>query len=245
MAGAHEAAKVAAARHAVDRYVQPGLKLALGTGSTAEEAVRALRARFPGTAFDCVASSSATEELARGLGLPVRPLRGGDRFDLMLDGADEVAPSLELTKGGGGALLREKLLARLSRRLVVLVDRSKLVRALGERAPIPVEVVPFCRPVLEHELSSEGYAVLVRVGRDGRPFRTENGNELLDLRPPSPVVAPLELDRALRAHVGVVETGLFLGLAERVIVGDDDGSVHELLPPSPSAPSARGRPPAR
>ena len=140
-------AKAAAARRGAE-MVRPDMRLALGTGSTAAEAVRALAERFPGMALDCVASSRATEELALSLGILVRPLRADDRFDLMLDGADEVTPSLDLTKGGGGALLREKLLARLSRELVILVDPTKLVAHLGERSPIPVEVVPFARAVL-------------------------------------------------------------------------------------------------
>jgi ribose 5-phosphate isomerase A len=226
------AAKRAAAAFAVERFVRPGLTLALGTGSTAAEAVRAIRARYPDTPFDCVASSRATEELARSLGLGVRPLRADDRFDLMLDGADEVAPTLDLTKGAGGALLREKLLARCSARLVVLVDPSKLVRALGEKAPLPVEVVPFARPVLARELERAGYAVAVRVVEGGAPFVTDNGNEILDLRPPAPLADPRRTDRELRDRTGVVETGLFVGLAERAVVGSEGGAVEERLAPA-------------
>jgi len=144
-----ERAKVVAARYAVEHHVRPGLRIALGTGSTAAQAVRAIAERFPDGKFDCVASSRGTEDLARELHIPVRALRGDDRFDLMLDGADEVSPALDMTKGGGGALLREKLLARRSASVVIVVDPSKLVGALGERASIPVEVVPFARPVLE------------------------------------------------------------------------------------------------
>jgi len=234
------AAKAAAARAAVDRYVRPGSRLALGTGTTAEEAVRALRVLHPTATFDCVASSAATERLASSLGLAVRPLRGDDRFDLMIDGADEVTPQLDLTKGRGGALLREKLLARLADRLVIVVDESKLVTAIGERAPIPVEVVPYCRPVLERSLAREGFAVAVRrVARE--TFRTENGNEVLDLTPAAPVREPAEVARRLRSHVGVVETGLFVGIAERAVVGSPSGGVRELLP----KPTATGRDPRR
>ena len=132
-----EAAKAAAARHAVARYVRPPQRLALGTGTTAQHAVREIARVHPRAALDCVASSCATEELARSLGLAVRALAPEDRFDLMLDGADEVTPAFALTKGGGGALLREKLLAHLSRDVVILVDPTKLVRTLGERSPIP------------------------------------------------------------------------------------------------------------
>ncbi len=220
-------AKTAAARYAVEHYARPGGRVALGTGSTAAEAVRALARRFPGDPCDCVASSRATENLARSLGLAVRPLRGGDRFDLMLDGADEVSPALDLTKGGGGALLREKLLARLSDALVILVDPSKLVNALGERHRIPIEVVPFARPAVEHAVRARGYRPRLRTAPDGEPFRTDNGNEILDLAPAAPIADPAAEERALSDLTGVVETGLFVGLAHRVVIGYPDGHVEE------------------
>jgi len=225
-----ERAKVVAARYAVEHHVRPGLRLALGTGSTAAQAVRAIAERFPHGKFDCVATSRATDALARELEIPVRPLRGDDRFDLMLDGADEVTPGLDMTKGGGGALFREKLLARLSASVVIMVDPSKLVGALGERASIPVEVVPFGRPVLERELAAEGYRVRLRVGADGRPFISDNGNEILDLSPREPVHDPTAAAEALRSHTGVVETGVFAGMADLVIVGYSDGRVEERRP---------------
>ncbi|HTW56082.1 MAG TPA: ribose 5-phosphate isomerase A [Thermoplasmata archaeon] len=226
-------AKAAAAARAVERLVRPGLRLALGTGSTAAEAVRAIAARFPQGRFDCVASSRATEELARSLGIAVRPLAAEDRFDLMLDGADEVTPDLALTKGGGGALLREKLLAHLAREVAIVVDASKLVARLGERHPIPVEVVPFARPVLERELADDGYAVRRRRRPDGGVFATDNGNEILDLTPPRPLDAPAAAEERLKAHVGVVEVGLFVGYAHRLFVGYPDGRVEERAAPVP------------
>jgi ribose 5-phosphate isomerase A len=226
-----ERAKVVAARYAVEHHVRPGQRLALGTGSTAAQAVRAIAERFPDGKFDCVASSSATEELARELHIPVRALRGDDHFDLMLDGADEVSPALDMTKGGGGALLREKLLAHRSTSVVILIDPSKLVEALGERASIPVEVVPFARPVLERELAEDGYRVRLRVGGDGRPFITDNGNEVLDLSPREPIRTPVTASEAIRRHTGVVEVGIFSGLANLVIVGYPDGKVEEKRPP--------------
>jgi ribose 5-phosphate isomerase A len=229
VADPRDAAKAAAARYAVERYVRPGARLALGTGSTAEHAVRAIRAVHPGEAFECVASSAATERLASSLGLGVRPLRGDDRFDLMLDGADEVTAALDLTKGGGGALLREKFLARLAQRLVIMVDDSKLVATLGERAPVPVEVVPYCRPVLVRQLADDGFTVRLRSAPGGGAYRTENGNEVLDLVPTRPIDRPAEVDARLRSRVGVVETGLFVGLAERAVVGAPSGSVRELV----------------
>ncbi|HTW39789.1 MAG TPA: ribose-5-phosphate isomerase RpiA [Thermoplasmata archaeon] len=227
-----ERAKQVAARHGVER-VRDGMRLALGTGSTAAAAVRALHERYPTGSFDCVSSSRATEELARSLGISVRSLRADDRFDVMLDGADEVTPTLDLTKGGGGALLREKLLARLSREVVILVDPSKLVDRLGSKAPIPVEVVPFARTVLAHRFEHEGYRVRHRVATDGRPYLTDNGNEILDLTPPRPLEDPAVTLASLSGATGVVEVGLFVGLASLVIVGYPDGHAEERTRPPP------------
>ena len=228
-------AKTAAAHRGVER-VRPGMRLALGTGSTAGLAVRAIAEKFPGVAFDCVSSSRETEELARSLGIPVRPLRADDRFDLMLDGADEVTPSLDLTKGGGGALLREKLLAELSTEVVILVDPTKRVRHLGQRVPIPVEVVPFARSVVARQLANDGFRVRHREGTNGRPYLTDNGNEILDLVPLRPVEDPAATAAALLAPTGVVEVGIFVGLASVVLVGHPDGRVEELPRGRPAPP---------
>jgi ribose 5-phosphate isomerase A len=222
-------AKGAAARYAVERYARAGQRIALGTGSTAAYAVRALAEHFPAEGLDLVASSTATEDLARGLGLTVRPLRGDDRFDRMFDGADEVAPSLDLTKGGGGALFREKFLARLADEVVILVDPSKLVDALGMRHRVPVEVVPFARPVVEREVARRGYRPHLRADADRQPYRTDNGNEILDLAPAEPIRDPAAAEHALREIPGVVETGLFVGLAHRVIIGHPDGRIEERV----------------
>ena len=219
-----------AARAAV-RRVKPGMTVALGSGSTAAYAIRALAEGRSGAPITAVASSRATEELAKGLGLAVRPLAAADEFDVMLDGADEVTPRLELTKGGGGALFREKFLARLSREVVIIVDHTKLVSHLGSRSSIPVEVVPFARPVIARQLAQRRFGLAVRGAEgDGPGARTDNGNEVLDLRPPEPVENAAELDRDLRSIPGVVETGIFVGLTHRVYVGLPDGTVQEIIP---------------
>lgn len=225
-----------AARAAV-RQVRPGMRVALGTGTTAAYAIRALAERHrTGGGPPVVASSSASETLARELGMEVRPLAADDRFDVMIDGADEVTPRLALTKGGGGALFREKLLARLSKELWIIVDHTKLVDRLGTRAAIPVEVVPYARPVVATELTRRRFGVALRAGTDGQPFHTENGNEILDLRAPTAVDQPGALERELREITGVVETGLFIDMTRRVFVGLPDDKVEEI-----SAPDAPGR----
>ena len=233
MPEALDAEKSAAARAAVG-HVRAGMRLALGTGSTAAFAVRAVAAKFPdGGGLRCVASSERTETLARELGVPVGPLPPEGRFDLMIDGADEVDPELSLTKGGGGALFREKYLARRSKELVIIVDSSKLVERLGTRSPIPIEVLPYARETLIAELRERSLAATLRVGAAGsRPFRTDNGLEILDVRPEDPVEDVAALDRDLRALPGVVETGLFVGLASLVLIGRPDGSVEERRPPA-------------
>ena len=225
-----EAAKEAAARAAVAEVVR-GQTLGLGTGTTAAYAVREIVRRFPdGGGFQCVASSAATAALARELGLSVRDLAAGDRFDLMLDGADEVSERLDLTKGGGGALFREKLLARRALKLLIMVDPTKLVSKLGTRSPIPVEVVPFARPVVIEELGKRGLPAQLRtVPGTSASFRSDNGLEILDVRPPAPIEAPAELDAEIHGIPGVLETGLFVGLAERVYIGHPDGSVEERV----------------
>lgn len=224
--------KALAARAAANR-VRAGQRVALGTGSTTSFAIRALAERFPGgDNLSIVASSAATERLATSLGLPVRALEANDHFDVMVDGADEVAPTLSLTKGGGAALFREKFLARLTSEVVIAVDHTKLVPRLGTRAPIPIEIVPFARIRLIHQLSERALSPRLRADpTTGAPVLTDNGNELLDLFPERGVEDPARLEHELRALPGVIETGLFVGLARRIYVGLPDGTVQEILHP--------------
>lgn len=227
-----DAEKAAAARAAV-AHVKPGMMLALGTGSTAAHAVRLIAEHATlARSIQTVASSVVTERLAKDLHLPVRPLAPRDVFDLMIDGADEVTPRLELTKGGGGALFREKLLARLSRQVLIIVDHTKQVDRLGSRVPIPIEVVPFAGPVVMTWLADRGLSARPRMA-EGKVIRTDNGNDILDVTPPHPVADAARLEREMRLLPGVVETGIFIELADRAYVGRPDGEVTTLLPLQP------------
>lgn len=231
MARPEEVGKRAAAEAGAAR-VRSGMRVALGTGSTAVIAIRALARRFPSEgALEAVASSDASERLAREVGLPIRGLRGDDRFDLMIDGADEVAPDLSLTKGGGGALFREKLLARHSEALVIMVDTTKLVDRLGVGRAIPVEVVPYAVESVARRLAASGASAEVRLAPSGAPFRTDNGGGILDVAFPGGVGDPAAAERTLREIPGVVESGLFVGLASVVLVGHPDGHVEERRRP--------------
>lgn len=217
-------AKRHAAQAAVD-LVEDGMVLGLGTGSTANLMLAALAERVKqGLSVRGVPTSVATMELARHLGIPLTSLDEDLVLDLTLDGADEVDPELRLIKGLGGALLREKVVAASSRRLAIMVDESKLVKRLGTRSPLPVEVVRFAwRPVLER-LRGLGAEPSLRRSKDGEPFVSDNGNLILDARFPRGIDDAEGLERAVNNVPGVVENGLFLGLATEVVVGTEAGA---------------------
>lgn len=235
------AAKQSAAQAAA-RLVKENTTVALGSGSTSLLAIAALGARFPtGGGLRVVASSRESEYGARKAGLTLVRLQDVDRFQIMIDGADEVAPDLSLIKGGGGAHFREKLLARMTDELVIMVDPSKLVRRLGERFPVPLEVVPFAVPFVARELKERRMPATLRMGvTDGAPFVTDNANHVLDARLPEEVEDLHELEDELRGIPGVVETGLFLNMTHRVLVGFPDGRVQELRPGAAPRPSFFG-----
>lgn len=171
-----------------------------------------------------VPTSSMIERLAREAGVPLTTLEAHPLLDLTVDGADEVDPKLNLLKGRGGALLQEKIVALASRRTVIMVDESKLVSRLGERTPIPVEVIPFGWRTVAGRLESVGGAPSLRTGDDGRPYVTDSGHYILDCAFGA-VDDPHHVARAIRSVVGVVEHGLFLGIAHEVIVGRPDGVI--------------------
>ena len=226
-----ETLKKQAAERAVES-VRSGMVVGLGTGSTAVYAVRRIGALL------------AAGQLARGVGIPPAevtareaehcgvPLGGLDDYpvvDITIDGADEIDPALNLIKGLGGALLREKIVAVASRRLIIVADESKRVARLATRAPVPVEVVPFARRPVADYLASLGARVEQRQ-RDGRPFITDEGNVILDCHFAG-LGEPQEMARLIRARPGVVEHGLFLGMAAEAIVAGAGGVV--VLSPLP------------
>jgi ribose 5-phosphate isomerase A len=207
--------------------VEPGMRLGLGTGSTAALAVHAIARRLrEGSLRDLVGvpTSQRTRDLARSLGIPLATLDDVDRLDLTIDGADEVDPRLDLIKGGGGALLREKIVASASARNVIVVHAAKLVQRLGTTFPLPVEVARFGWRTHVPAIEALGArAELRRVSSTGEPFETDEGHYLLDCRFPDGIADPPRLDAALRARPGILETGLFLELADALVVASGDG----------------------
>jgi len=223
----------------VDRYVRPGTCIGLGTGSTARWAVARVGERVAaGEEIVAVATSVATERQCRELGIPLVAL--GDReIDVAIDGADEVASDWSLTKGGGGALFREKTVALAAKTFVVIVTPEKLVRRLGA-FPTPVEVVPFALPTVITGIRTALPHVRVKQRKtDLAPFITDNGNAILDCSL-GQIADPEISDIVLRAIHGVVATGLFpASITGAVLVADENG-VRELARPSNVVPLQRG-----
>jgi len=217
----NQLSKIAAARRAVE-YVQEGMLVGLGTGSTSEEMVRLLADRHMG--IEVVTTSDHIEKMARDLGLRVR--EGFPDFsvvDLTMDGADEVDPQGRLIKGGGGALLREKLVASASLRLLIMVDESKHVPHLGLTRSLPVEIVPFGWTSICSRVEALGCRANLRLLKDGQPLRTDHGNWIFDCEF-GPMDDPGSLEKSLKAICGVVETGLFLDLTSLLVTGREDGT---------------------
>lgn len=218
-----------AAGEAAASLVTAGMTVGLGTGDSAGHAVRAL-ARRGLSGLRCVATSLRTADLARGLGLALVELDdlpgGAPVIDLTIDGADEVDPALRLIKGAGGALLREKLVAHASHRLVIVADVTKLVTRLGERRLVPVEIVPFGIPQTLARLDALCPGAVLR-SHGGALVITDGGNRLVDVPVPGGVT-PGELHARLKATLGVIDTGFFLGEAAVVYIGDAQGDVLTL-----------------
>ena len=206
--------------------VDSGMRLGLGTGSTVAHLLVALAEQLNGGALSdvvCVPTSLRTAREARELDIPLTSLTETPFLDLTIDGADEVDPELNLIKGLGGALLREKMVAQASRRLAIMVDDGKMVPALGTRCPVPVEVVQFGWEVHCPFVESCGADPVLRVGPDGEPMVTDNGNYIIDCHFPDGLDDAEGFERAIRARAGVVESGLFLGMATEVLVSGPAG----------------------
>jgi ribose 5-phosphate isomerase A len=212
---ADDAALEALGKYAV-RFVKPGHTIGLGTGRAASAFIRALGAS--GISVRGVPTSKAAEDLGRSVGIPIVTLAEAGKIDTDFDGADEVDPRLNLIKGYGGALVREKIVAASSRRFVVLVGYEKLVKKLGEHGSLPVEVVPFGVQLAMKKIKALGMKPAIRE-HSGTQFITDNGNQILDCAVKK-IASPARLDRELLAIPGVLGTGLFVAMADVVLVAE-------------------------
>ncbi len=213
----NEKEKQAAALRSVD-IVRSGDVVGLGTGSTASYSIRHLGERVrSGLNIRAIPSSVQSRDLAVLMGIPLTNFEECPEIDVTIDGADEIGPALELIKGGGGALLREKILTSVSRKVVIIADSSKQVSMLG-RFPLPVEVVPFAEIPLARRISSLGASVSLRKDHSGLPFVTDEGHHILDCRF-GRIPCPSRLAEELSRMPGVLEHGLFIGVADLVLIG--------------------------
>jgi ribose 5-phosphate isomerase A len=214
-------------------WVSEGQTIGLGTGRAATAFIHALATRVKsGLRVRGVATSERSASLARELGIPLVSLDEIAKIDLVVDGADEVDPNLNLIKGRGGALLREKVVASAAARFVVLIGPEKLVQCLGEGGYLPVEVVPFALGYCRRRLEALGTRPVVRLDTEtGEPYLTDNRNPILDCHL-GRIIDPPGFEASIRAIPGVVATGLFLGMADRVVVQEGD-SVRVMERPNP------------
>ena len=210
--------------------VEDGMKVGLGTGDTARRFIEKLALRR--LKLTCVVTSGASAGIARAGGLTVSTLAQTPRLDLAVDGADEVTPALDLMKGGGGAHTREKIVAASAARFVIMVDETKLVHRLGETFPVPVEALEEALPLVRSRLEGLGATVQLRE-KDGAPYVTELGNRILDARFGA-IAEPAALAARLDAIPGVLEHGLFVGMAHLVLVGDLSSETVRRLTPANS-----------
>jgi ribose 5-phosphate isomerase A len=226
---AQERQKRNAAERAVE-FVRSGMRLGLGTGSTARHVLDVLSERLTsGSLTDIVgvATSRATTEYAKKLGIPLVSLDAQPALDLAIDGADEFDPGMNLIKGLGGALLWEKIVAAAATRFVVVVDESKRVGRLGEKAPVPVEVVPFGWRTQLARMEAAGAVPKLRAAADGRVFETDGGHYILDCHFAGGVADARGTEQQLLASAGVVDTGFFLDMATAIVVAGDSVQVLE------------------
>ncbi len=222
---ANDSEKEAAGRASI-AHVQDGDVVGLGTGSTAAYAIRFLAERVKaGLNVRGIPTSVQTRNLAEGLGIPLTTFEEVQHIDVTIDGADEFDPGLHLIKGGGGALLREKIVASASKKVVIVTDASKQVRVLG-KFPLPVEVIPFAQPLVAKKITDLGASVKLRQYAYGNPYVTDEGHNILDCNF-GEIPDPAALGRVLDGIPGIVEHGLFIDLASVVLVAKE-GGVEEI-----------------
>lgn len=216
------------AEKAVEDYVKDGMNVGLGTGSTAYYAIMRIARLVKEDGFDltCVATSIQSENLAREAGIRVVGLEDVDKLDVTIDGADEIDPRMNLVKGLGGALLREKIVAAATVTEIIVADSSKLVDKLGTKAPLPVEVLRFGHEHTAFALRRQGCEPALRM-KGGEPFVTDGGNYIYDCRFPDGIPNPYFLESRIDVIPGVVENGLFLNTAFEALVCDPDGDVRK------------------
>ena len=214
--------KAVAARKSLE-YVKDGMIVGLGSGSTATFAIQFLGEMVSdGLKIRGIPTSRASRDLARSLGIPLTSFDEVSYTDVTIDGADEVAPGLALTKGGGGALLHEKIVAAASHRLVIVADEHKIVERLG-RFPLPVEVIPFAAAPVKKKLEDIGAHPMLRMAKDGSPYITDEGNYIFDCHY-GEIQDPAAVAHSIKSMTGVVEHGLFLGMASVAIIAGPDGA---------------------
>lgn len=207
-------------------FVKDGMKIGLGTGSTAYWTIQKLGQRVKeGLSIQAVPTSKETEALAQQLNIPLISLNDVQSLDLTIDGADEIDSNLQLIKGGGGALLREKIVASSSKELIIIVDESKVVTRLGT-FPLPIEIIPFAWKQTESKIQSLGCQTTLRL-KNNETFITDNNNMIIDCIFPNHIPTPSDLHKRLKMITGVVETGLFVNMTSKAIIGTKNG-IQEL-----------------
>lgn len=221
--------KKMAGEYAVEQFIQSGMLVGLGAGSTAIHAVRKISQLIKeGKIFSitAIACSLETEDYARSLGIPLIDFNPETKIDLTIDGADEVDPDLNLIKGGGGALTREKIVAQISRKEIIVIDQSKYSDILGTTWAVPVEVIPFGWQTQDQFLQTLGAKTKLRIVDKENPYLTDQRNYIIDADF-GPIHEPFILADQMKHRTGIVEHGLFINLATDVIIATDEGIIHK------------------
>lgn len=211
--------------------VQNGQIVGLGTGSTVFFTLERLAERIQDEGLEilCIPTSRDTETKAKALSIPLCGFETAVSIDITIDGADEVDAQFRMIKGGGGALLREKVVASLSKRVVIIIHEAKQVETLGKAFALPIELAPFARTPVKRSLRALGAEPMLRVDQNGQPFLTDNQNEIFDCAFEGGIADPEALALSLAGTPGIVESGLFLGLCDELVIGFADGHVESRM----------------